>query len=145
MNEVIKSHPANKGCPHCGRQQSHDPYPCAVAVIESLKKQLPGDMEHCTIRFIRCERGHGRLIAMNWRDKGCLHCEIKSLQAEVAELRMESDMVKESIKDEIACLPKHSGTYIEIGRLQALEWALARFPEEAAARAAKATNDGSMA
>ncbi len=42
MNEVIKSHPANKGCPHCGRQQAHDPYPCAMKEIESLQAMVKG-------------------------------------------------------------------------------------------------------
>ena len=41
--------------------------------------QLPDGMEHCTIRFKECPKGHGRLAADNWIDHGCLVCEIQKL------------------------------------------------------------------
>lgn len=43
--------------------------------------QLPEGMEECTILFKECERGHGRLTAMNWLDHGCQTCAIASIQA----------------------------------------------------------------
>jgi len=38
--------------------------------------QLPDGMEHCTIQFRECEQGHGRLIATNWEDTGCVYCRL---------------------------------------------------------------------
>ena len=48
---------------------------------ERLKSQLPEGMEKCTIKFISCPVGHGRLISTNWIDNGCCHCEIERLEA----------------------------------------------------------------
>jgi hypothetical protein len=48
---------------------------------EQLRLQLPKGMEHCTIRFIECEKGHGRLTATNWVEHGCYHCEIEALRS----------------------------------------------------------------
>lgn len=41
--------------------------------------QLPEDMQDCTIRFIKCDVGHGRLTATNWTDNGCPQCRIDKL------------------------------------------------------------------
>lgn len=43
--------------------------------IKQLKAQLLEGMQHCTIRFIECPVGHGRLSADNWIDNGCPTCE----------------------------------------------------------------------
>lgn len=40
------------------------------------QQQLPEGMRHCTIRFIECEVGHGRLTATNWVDHGCPWCKV---------------------------------------------------------------------
>jgi hypothetical protein len=46
-----------------------------------LQERLPFEMENRDkIEFIRCDKGHGRLMATNWIDHGCLVCEIESLQ-----------------------------------------------------------------
>lgn len=50
------------------------------AEIEALKAQLPDGMAHCTIRFIECPKGHGRLMATNWIDPGCAYCKISLLR-----------------------------------------------------------------
>jgi hypothetical protein len=47
--------------------------------LTKLRNQLPKGMEHCTILFKECEKGHGRLIAANWIDHGCLQCKINEL------------------------------------------------------------------
>ncbi len=57
------------------------------AKIARLQAQLPEGMEHCTIQFIKCEKGHGRLTAANWTEHGCPHCEIERLQAELADAK----------------------------------------------------------
>jgi hypothetical protein len=57
------------------------------AEIERLTAQLPDGMKHCTIRFIECEKGHGRLTAANWVDTGCQSCEIERLRDEIEGLR----------------------------------------------------------
>lgn len=51
----------------------------AADEIERLQRQLPEGMGHCTIRFLQCEKGHGRLTADNWIDHGCQHCEVARL------------------------------------------------------------------
>ena len=48
--------------------------------IKQLESQLPDGMKHCTIQFIECPVGHGRLTATNWVDHGCPSCEIKRLK-----------------------------------------------------------------
>lgn|GEM_PF-6552907 len=53
---------------------------------ERLKKQLPEGMEDCTIRFIECPVGHGRLIAANWIDNGCPWCQLAAAQEREKEL-----------------------------------------------------------
>lgn len=49
--------------------------------VEKLLAQLPDEMKYCTILFIKCEKGHGRLTATNWIDHGCQQCEIAALHA----------------------------------------------------------------
>lgn len=48
--------------------------------ITALKSQLPEGMEHCTIRFIECPVGHGRLTADNWAKSECLYCQITAIK-----------------------------------------------------------------
>ncbi len=55
--------------------------------VVKLRNQLPDGMENCTIRFIKCDVGHGRLTADNWIDHGCPTCEINALKAEIKELK----------------------------------------------------------
>lgn len=43
---------------------------------ERLLGQLPESMQRCTIRFVECEKGHGRLTADNWVDNGCPKCKL---------------------------------------------------------------------
>jgi hypothetical protein len=45
-----------------------------VAEREKVLRQLPAEMQHCTILFKECENGHGRLTATNWIDHGCPTC-----------------------------------------------------------------------
>lgn len=54
----------------------------ALRIIDQLTAQLPPEMQRCTIRFIECPVGHGRLTATNWVDGGCPHCRIRELTAE---------------------------------------------------------------
>lgn len=51
--------------------------------IEELEKQLPEGMQDCTIRFVGCPTGHGRLTADNWTDAGCHWCKITALETVV--------------------------------------------------------------
>lgn len=51
------------------------------------KSQLPAGMEHCTIKFIECPEGHGRLTANNWFDDGsCPYCVIVGLRKELKQI-----------------------------------------------------------
>jgi hypothetical protein len=45
-----------------------------------LRDQLPDGMKHCTIKFIECPVGHGRLTATNWVQHECFICEINALR-----------------------------------------------------------------
>jgi hypothetical protein len=48
--------------------------------VRRLRGQLPATMPDCTIRFVECPAGHGRLTATNWVDTGCQTCEAKRLR-----------------------------------------------------------------
>jgi len=61
--------------------------------IEKLETQLPEGMEHCTIRFIKCEVGHGRLTANNWIDTGCPHCKNEKLERVLWDITMSARLV----------------------------------------------------
>jgi len=45
---------------------------------DRLRGQLPEEMQHCTIRYLQCDKGHGRLTAANWIDHGCYVCKLES-------------------------------------------------------------------
>ena len=83
-------------CPFCG---SHDIDPAGWASAKrsgpacmdcsgsadtidlwNSRSQLPTGMEHCTIEFISCPVGHGRLTASNWLPSDCKSCEIERLR-----------------------------------------------------------------
>lgn len=49
--------------------------------IAELETRLPEGMKDCTIVFRECSKGHGRLVATNWIDPGCLFCRIAELEA----------------------------------------------------------------
>ena len=51
------------------------------AKVEKLTAQLPPEMQNCTIRFVECVHGHGRLTAANWIDIGCETCVVSELHA----------------------------------------------------------------
>ena len=53
---------------------------------DQLAARLPAEMPGCTIRFVECSVGHGRLTADNWVDSGCLVCERDQLAARAKEL-----------------------------------------------------------
>jgi hypothetical protein len=50
------------------------------AEIERLRKQLPEEMQDCTIQFRECANGHGWLTATNWLEHDCQQCEIERLK-----------------------------------------------------------------
>lgn len=55
--------------------------------ITELRSRLPVGMKHCTIQFIECPEGHGRLTAKNWIDHGCTTCEQRRLATQLADTR----------------------------------------------------------
>jgi hypothetical protein len=57
-----------------------------AAVWSALHQQLPDGMESCKIRFIECEKGHGRLTATNWLGHGCPTCDLDTLREKVTHL-----------------------------------------------------------
>ncbi len=58
--------------------------------IAKLETQLPEGMKHCTIRFIECPVGHGRLTATNWVESGCQTCRISTLEGALEDLFREA-------------------------------------------------------
>jgi hypothetical protein len=55
---------------------------------ERLAAQLPNGMEHCTILFKECEKGHGWLTATNWAQHGCPTCRAERLAEECGQWRI---------------------------------------------------------
>lgn len=55
----------------------------ALAARDQALSQLPETMQHCTIKYLECEFGHGRLHATNWVDHGCHHCKLDKLETEL--------------------------------------------------------------
>lgn len=55
--------------------------------LSSVLSQLPEEMQDCTIRFKKCEVGHGRLTADNWIDNGCHQCRLGAVTNERDEAR----------------------------------------------------------
>jgi hypothetical protein len=70
----------------------------------ALRAQLPEGMEHCTIRFIECPVGHGRLSATNWVDHGCGTCERDALQASYHRVLVAEYDKREALDAEVAAL-----------------------------------------
>lgn len=56
----------------------------ALARIAELEAQLPDGMQNCTIKFIECPVGHGRLTATNWVQHPCQQCRIAELESALA-------------------------------------------------------------
>jgi hypothetical protein len=56
------------------------------AMRKEHRAQLPEGMEDCTIKFLECENGHGRLWATNWIDHGCPTCAQEKLQKALTEV-----------------------------------------------------------
>jgi hypothetical protein len=44
--------------------------------LAQVKKQLPVEMQSCTILFKECPKGHGELTATNWVHHECLVCQL---------------------------------------------------------------------
>jgi len=65
--------------------------------LSQAEAQLPEGMKHCTIKFLECEKGHGRLIANNWIDQGCHWCRLSHLM-DVAALK-EKEAYEKGLKD----------------------------------------------
>ena len=68
--------------------------------------QLPEEMQDCTVRFVECPEGHGRLIAADWVDPGCPSCTIRALRKKLDTLS--SDPTLSSTKGDL------SGSLVEI-------------------------------
>ena len=52
---------------------------------DTLRSQLPDDMQNCTIVLERCDVGHGQLTATNWVKHPCTYCKIDTLRELVRE------------------------------------------------------------
>jgi cobalamin biosynthesis protein CobT len=107
----------------------------------ALLAQLPDEMKHCTIRFIECEKGHGRLTADNWIDHGCKKCQLDALEAErdalwreVEEARAECETATKAaivLRDEVATLDSRLWDYKFAMRHQREELATLRAERDA--------------
>lgn len=77
-------------CSKCGKHFEKNDYGCPFCALNFTEDQLnaamarlPAGMEHCTILFKECAKGHGRLTATNWIDHGCSTCKIQELEAKL--------------------------------------------------------------
>jgi len=59
--------------------------------IAAIKARLPVEMQHCTILFKECEKGHGWLTTTNWVQHGCPTCAINELRESLAYAISEAD------------------------------------------------------
>jgi hypothetical protein len=91
--------------------------------VVQLESQLPEGMRHCTIVFVECERGHGRLQGTNWTDGGCPHCKLEGMRRinraqarTVGELRVSRDEWRD-----IALADKRDHAKRELDNAQALD------------------------
>lgn len=75
----------------------------AQAEVEALRKQLPEEMQDCTIVFEECEKGHGHLRGTNWIKHPCQQCEVEALRARVAEL--EGALCRVAGKNDLSSAP----------------------------------------
>jgi hypothetical protein len=50
---------------------------------DEARARLPEGMRDCAIRFLECPEGHGRLVATNWIDGGCLVCQRDTFRTEM--------------------------------------------------------------
>lgn len=63
------------------RQQAEAKLAATENELAETQARLPERMKHCTIQFIECPKGHGRLTATNWIDGGCLVCRLAAVVA----------------------------------------------------------------
>ena len=70
------------------------------AKVKQQRMQLPKGMEHCTIHFIECEVGHGRLTATNWIDHVCHWCKIDAKDRELDRLRADVERLTAKLREE---------------------------------------------
>ena len=80
------------------------------AEVERLRAQLPAGMQHCTIVFEQCAKGHGNLTATNWVRHPCLVCALDELRAEVERLRADAERYRwlRDMNHWPACFGSHS-------------------------------------
>lgn len=64
-----------------------DPVGSLITEVRRLRAQLPDGMQHCTLVFKECAKGHGWLTATNWVQHGCPTCENAELRATVGVMR----------------------------------------------------------
>lgn len=62
-------------------------------IVVSQQRQIAACLpwEGATIRFVECDKGHGKLTANNWLPTECPHCRIAALEAELLHARMARD------------------------------------------------------
>ena len=83
--------------PECPARQQFDRL---RAKVKQQRMQLPKGMEHCTIHFIECEVGHGRLTATNWIDHVCHWCKIDAKDRELDRLRADVERLTAKLREE---------------------------------------------
>lgn len=66
--------------PKDGRESLRDRIALTIesAIKDAIAAQLPDGMEHCTILFKECAKGHGWLTATNWVQHGCPTCAVQA-------------------------------------------------------------------
>ena len=77
----------------------------ALSRLSSVLSQLPEEMQDCTIRFKKCEVGHGRLTADNWIDNGCHQCRLEKTENQNRFLRSWIRELREDGADAVSVDP----------------------------------------
>jgi hypothetical protein len=85
-----------------------------IAERDKLLTQLPDGMEHCTILYKKCGKGHGWLTATNWVEFGCPTCERCDVSMDTAAMHGLPQQLPSAYRDSWAAA--HTATRAALAR-----------------------------
>jgi hypothetical protein len=80
MLEIARLRAENERLREAGVGYSQQTVDALTKERDTLRSQLPDDMQNCTIVLERCDVGHGWLHATNWMKHRCPYCKIDTLR-----------------------------------------------------------------
>ena len=91
---------------------------------QAVRDQLPEGMEHCTITYHQCSKGHGWLSATNWIQHGCSKCKRDKLEAQSFDAYIERKFQKnlDLAREELSAVNDYDGYSDRQAWNMAVEW-----------------------